>query len=329
MARILALFSVIASVAGLLPAEQAQLSGPIEGFTFDAPTGSFRAVIGLPGSALLGPAILDGFVRGSVAPQKDYGVAFTDGKCAIVSGLSPLNTPEQALSGCAAGVEDVVWSGDGSRAIFFSRSGSWIQTIAGLPNAAASRASVDLSYLGGSISTVAADIQGKRVAIGMAGDPGGVYLITTEDGDPVPLLGSSKPIALAFSSDGDALYALDGATLRMTEWTLADLTSKSFPLDGLRDPIAIKSTRDATNRRVLYVAGRNDYLLRAYDASSHEVLAEIPLDFLPSEISDFGRSSFLLAPRLSNNGPLWLFASAPQQAVFFVPVAPAASGGPQ
>ena len=72
MHRISILFSVFSCLIGALPAQQTNLSGPIEGFTFDAPTGSFRAVIGFPGSASLGPAILAGFDHGSVAPQKDY-----------------------------------------------------------------------------------------------------------------------------------------------------------------------------------------------------------------------------------------------------------------
>src|SRR5439155_21041528 len=87
MRRLLVLLSAISLCGGSLLAQLAEMNGPIEGFIFDAPTGSFRAVIGMPGSASLGPPILDGFSRGSVAPRKDYGLAFKDGKCALVSGL--------------------------------------------------------------------------------------------------------------------------------------------------------------------------------------------------------------------------------------------------
>jgi hypothetical protein len=70
-------------------------------------------------------------------------------------------------------------------------------------------------------------------------------------------------------------------------------------------------------------------LFRIYDVSSFQVLAETPLDFAPSEIQDFGRNSFVLAPRSSATSPLWLFTASPQQAVYFVPAAAAASGGLQ
>jgi hypothetical protein len=328
MHRIFVLLLAFSSFAGALPAEQTSLSGPIEGFTFDDPTGSFRAVIGFPGSASIGPAILSGFGHGSVAPQRDYGLAFSGGQSLFVSGLSSAGPSASALSAVVDRPEDVAWSGDGSFAVLFSRSGNWIQTLGGLPNSAAAATSTDLSYLGGSLSAIAVDTTGKRIAIAMAGDSGGVYLITS-GGSPISILAGPKPIALAFSSDGSGLYVLDGSTLQLTAVQLADLTTQTLSFDGLADPVGIKLARDAANRAVLYVAGRKDSLLRTYDLSSFQILTDTPLDFPPSEIMDFGRNSFLLAPRATDSSPLWLFTSAPQQAVYFVPAAPAALGGPQ
>jgi hypothetical protein len=327
MFRIFILLSVVSSFIGFLPAEQTSLTGPIEGFTFDAPSGSFRAVIGFPGSASLGPAIVGGFGSGSVGPRKDYGLAFNDGQSLFVSGLSSAGPSASALSAIDR-PEGVAWSGDGSLAVLFSRSGNWIQTLDGLPNVPTAGAPTDFSYLGGSLSAIAADTTGKHIAIGTAGDSGAVYLITNS-GDPVPVLASSKPIALAFSDDGNKLYVLDGDTLRLTAVQLADLTTQTFSLDGLGDPVAIKPTRDGANRQVVYVAGRNDHLLRTYDASSLDILTDTSLDFLPTEVRDFGRNSFLLAPRSSDKGPLWIFTNVPQQAVYFVPPTPAPIGGPQ
>src|SRR6202042_2703904 len=55
------------------------LSGPVEGYTFDLPTQSFRAVIGLPGSASFGPALATGFDVGWVAPHQNYAIGFRPG----------------------------------------------------------------------------------------------------------------------------------------------------------------------------------------------------------------------------------------------------------
>ena len=328
MNRTLVLVSLVSSLHGYLPAQQTQVSGPVEGFTFDGPTGSFRPVIGLPGSASLGSGVSTIFERGYVAPRQNYGLAFKDETWAVVTGLGTAQISVSALSGAFGSPEGVVWSGDGSTAVLFSRSKNWIRNLGGLPGAATAGESVDLSFLTGSLSAIAADTTGKRIAIGVAGESGGVYLMT-DGGSPIPVLASSKPTALAFSSDGRELYSVDGATLQITALQLADFTSDSFPLDGLTDPIAIKPARDAANRRVLFVAGRKDYLLRVYDAAGHQVLTDIPLDFPPSELGDFGRNSFLLAPRTNGNDPLWLFTATPQPAVYFVPAGPASSGESQ
>jgi hypothetical protein len=327
MRRILSYSSAAFMLAGSLMADQASLTGPVEGFTFDALTGSFRAVIGFPGSALLGQPIMGAFDFGSVAPQRDYGVSFQGDQGSFIANLGGVPS-NSALTGVFARPEGVVWSGDGSVAILFSRSGGWVQAFAGFPGAASPGAVMDVSSLGGSLSAIAVDAVGKQVAIGIAGGQGGVFL-SADGGGFVPLLPNASAIALAFSEDAGSLDELDGASLQVTQLHLADLTSQSFALEGLADPVAIKFGRDATNRQVLYAAGRNDRLFRAYDASSQQVLGDFPLDFTPSEIETLGRTSLMLAPRAHEGDPVWLFLSSPQPGVYFVPAGPIATGGQQ
>src|SRR6266852_2675180 len=77
----------IALSIGFLQGQQTFLSGPVEAFTFDPPTQSFRALIGLPGSALFGPVLATGFDSGSVAQNKNYAIGFQQGNCLLVSSL--------------------------------------------------------------------------------------------------------------------------------------------------------------------------------------------------------------------------------------------------
>ena len=315
----------ISFLATLLPAQQSVLNGPVEGYAFDAPTRSFRAVIGFPGSAALGPSIAEGFDFGSVAPRKDYALAFKENQCTFISGFDSGNVTEVAIPGAFAQPDGVAWSTDGSLAVLFSRSGAWLQKLA-ISSSRNFSAPVDLSVLGPSLSAITIDAQGRQVAVGIAGETGGAFLLTDSDA-LVPLLPGSKPVSLAFSTDGSKLFVLDGGAFQLTELRLADSTSQAFSLDGLTDPVAVKSYRDGANRQVLLVASRGDYLLRAYDVASREVLTEITLDFQARSIEDFGRSSFLLAPRSKDGEPIWLFTSAPRQAVYFVPATPLTSGG--
>src|SRR5579862_6659537 len=69
----------IALSIGPVCSQPTSLSGPVEGYTFDLPSQSFRAVIGLPGSASFGPALATGFEMGSVAPHKNYAIGFRPG----------------------------------------------------------------------------------------------------------------------------------------------------------------------------------------------------------------------------------------------------------
>jgi hypothetical protein len=308
----------------LLVAQQSTLTGPVEGFTFDLPTGSFRAVIGLPGAASLGPPLLSGFEFGSVAPGKGHGIAFHGGHAILVSqfGSAPVLTSE--LSDTARQPEGVLWSADGSQALLYSLSGGWIQQVVGLPDAVRFESAIDLSSLGGTVAAVAADPSATRIAAAIQGNNSGVYVM---DGnrDFASVRPAGKPIALAFSEDGRKLYILDGDTRQLSELSLGDSSSRDCSIDGLQDPVAIRVAHDAVNHPVLYVAARADRMVRTYDVSSLQVLANTPLDFEPTAIQAFGLHSFLLSPRLHDGDPLWCLTSVPQSMVYFVPATPLTS----
>jgi len=309
---------VFLSVSSLL-AQQA--SGPVEGFTFDPPTMSLRPVVGSLGSASLGQPILGRLAYGSVAPQQNYALTFRDGRCAVVLGLGAAQTSTVSVPGSFVLPEGVAWSGDGSTAILYSRTGNWIQIFSGLPAAVNPGASLSIAPLGGTLAAVITDSHGAQIAIGVVGEIAGIYQIAN-GANFVPLLSVSKPIALAFSEDGGTLYAVDGATDQVFAQSMADLTYQSWPLNGLSDPVAIRPTHDTANRAVIYVAGRSDQLLMAYDPSTHQVLASAQLSFQPSVIQPLGINSFLLGSRSTSDDILWSFRNTPQPIVYFVPAPP-------
>jgi len=316
----------VALSIGFVQGQQTFLSGPVEGFTFDPPTQSFRALIGLPGSALFGPVLAAGFDSGSVAPHKNYAVGFQQGNCLLISGLDSGPISTTAITGLAGQPEGITWSADGSVAVLFSRTGAWLQVLSGLPDAPQMGASVDLSSLAGSLTAVASDPQGKRIALGTQGDNGGAFLLTGVQSF-APVLPLANPSALAFSEDGASLYVLDGNALQLDVVALSDGSFQTMSLDGLQDPIAIASGRDSQNRQIMYVASRSDQDFRAYDRATQQLLTDLPLDFQPTGIVALGRNSFVIAARSKTQSPLWLFATAPQPAVYFVPAPQPATGG--
>ena len=309
---------------GLLTAQPAPLTGPVEGFTFDVPTRSLRAVIGSLGAASLGPALVKGLDYGSVAPRQNYALSFEGGRCLLVSGLGFSQVSTVEIPGIFAAPEGVVWSGNGSVAVLYSRTNNWIQTLRGIPDSAKAGPSSSLLPLAGRLSAVAIDFNGEHTAIGVAGETSGVFQVAG-DLSFVPLLPLSTAVALAFSDDGSTLFALDNAG-SLTELNIEDSTSQAWSLSGLENALFVKPARDATQRSVIYVAGSSDRLLIVYDRSSHEIIAKVPLNSQPTMIEAFGLNSFLLGPRSTDGEPLWSFTNDPQPVVYFVPATPLLPG---
>ncbi len=311
------LFAFALISASRLPAQQTSLSGPVVGITFDAPTRSLRAVNGTPSSALFGPALLDSLDFASVAPRQNYGIVFENGKCLFVSGLGSRTIATAVIAGVTEPPDGIAWSGNGSLAILYSRAASWLQTVAGFPNAPVAGTFVDLSSLGGTFTAVAADTPGQQIVVAVSGDNGAVY--QTSGGQFTHLASMAKPISLSFSSDGQTLYALDAATAQVTAVSLGNHGLQILALPGITNPIAIQSVQDSQNRQLLYVAGGSDRMVRILDVASQQIVTDVPLNFQPTGLDAFGNGSFVLAFRSQSANPLWLFAVTPKPGAYFVP----------
>jgi hypothetical protein len=297
-----------------LPA-QTSVTGPVEAVTFDPPTRSVRAVIGLPGAASFGPALLDNLDLASVAPGQNYGIVFAAGECFSVSGLGSSAISKTAIQNVPARPQGMVWAAGGSLAILYSA--TWFQTIAGFPKTPAAAGAVDVSTLGGSITAIAADAPGKQIAVAVTGEQAGVYQYSS--GQFSRLAAMAQPVSLSFSPDGQTLYALDAATTQITAITLSTHAIQTLLLPGLTNPVAIQSFEDSQNGLVLYVAAGADRILRILAVSSDQAIADVMLNFQPTGIAPFGSNSFVLADRSQAANPLWLFSSTPQPAAYFVP----------
>jgi hypothetical protein len=323
MRSLIALFLFACLSLGVASAQS--LSGPVEGFVFDDPTQSLRAVNGFPGSATLGSALLSEVTFGSVAPYKNYAIAVQSGHTLFLSALGSGHLTTVKLVGVVGEPDGIVWSADSSVAVLYSSSGNWIQTVSGLPKTPHVNSHLSLSSLGGTLADVATDADGKKIAIAMRGSRGGVFLNTASQ-KFVPLLDMENPMALTFSEDGADLYALDGAALKLSAITISNSNSRLLPLPGLKDPFAIRAGHDTSNRPVVFVASLKDRLVGVYNPASEKFENTIHLGFKPTGLQDLGRNSFVIGSRAKPGDPLWLFSTAPKPGVYFVPAAPASKG---
>jgi hypothetical protein len=317
------LFTTVAVMISV-EAQPAPLAGVIEGFTFDVPTRSVRPVVGTLGSATLGQPVFGELTFGSVSPHQNFALIFRGEHCAVLSGLGSSQTTMTQITGVSTAPDGVAWSGDGSTAVLYSRTGNWIQIISGLPSSISAGTVLSVASLQGSLSAAAADLHGGRVAIAVTGTGAGVYQIANGS-DFVPLLAAVKPTALAFSEDGTTLYALDSGVNQLLAQNTADSSFQSWPLTGFTNPVAIRPARDASNRALVYVAGHDDRLLAAYDSLTHQLVASAPLSFQPNVIEPLGIGSYLLESRVAADDILQAFRNTPQPLVYFVPAAPVRS----
>ena len=301
--------------------QQVGFGGPVEGFTFDLPTASLRAVVGYPGAASFGPAVLTGLEFGSAAPQKNYAVAFQSGNFLLATALDSATVSTVSVPGVTRLPEAVAWSTDGSFAVLYSRSGNWIQTLSGLPSSPAAGSDIELAPLGGALAAVAVDATGKQVAIAMSGAGSGLYLMTASQGF-APVLQLANPVALSFSSDGTQLFAIDSATKELAVLNLSSLNFQMTSLTGLADPFAVQS--GASQR--IYIASRADRLLRELNLATGQAATDLGLSFAPTGIQQFGPNSFVVASRAEPGDPLWLVTNGTQPAAYFVPAIPQVIG---
>jgi hypothetical protein len=320
----------ILGIVGLLSfscsvsAQQTALNGPIEGFTFDTPSHSLRAVIGTLGSASLGPILFALADSASIAPHKDYGIVAARGEYVFVSDLKSGKASSRGLDLSPSVGDQIAWSSDGSMALLYSRADNSIRLLTGIPDSPTIGSPADLSLMGGAVNTIAiarTPTHGSQIAIAMAGASAGVYGIKDGAG-PVLLLPLTDPSALVFSDDDATLYALDKTTNSVTALTISNNASYSWPLDGLKGASAIAIGRDSSNQPLLYVASRRDRALSVYDVTTRQSTTNLSLSFEPDGIQPLGRASFLLAPRMSDGDALWSLKTVPSPAIFFIPATP-------
>ncbi|HKV41530.1 MAG TPA: hypothetical protein VJX67_20160 [Blastocatellia bacterium] len=315
------LLSLLLLAISRLGGQSTSVTGPVEGFVFDVPTASIRALAGSLGSSSLGPAIVSSVNFASVVPGGNYGIAVRGRRTLLVSGLGSTQVSTANLPGLLSVPEGAAWSGDGSVAVLYSRSRGWIQAFTGLPSTINASAPVSVISLGGTLSTVAVDAHGQTVVIGLTGDYAGLYKLTSPSTSFSPLLQISQPIAVAFSEDGGTVYALDASTNAISEVGLTSSASQAWP-PSADTIVAIQPAVNSAKQKVLYAADQTGKSLLVYDRVTRQALSTVPVSFSPTVIEPLGTTSFVLRSRTTGSDPLWCFTDHGQPSVFFVPAVP-------
>jgi DNA-binding beta-propeller fold protein YncE len=289
------LFALALAAAALPAQESARFSGPTSGFLFDAPSRAIRVVMGTPGAAYLGQAVVGDLDNGSVSPDGRFAVAIADGAASLirVAGSSVASLG----SGCDGAV--AAWSADSSA------------VAVGCPDG------LRLFRASGGRAALAGFNGAKALAVDAAG--GAVFAANAEgifriDADSARLLApAADVISLALS--GATLYAVDRAGKQVVALDNLSGSAALRIAASSANPVAVGVSPDGTR---LYVAEGESKTLAVFNPATGELISRLELDFAPTRVDTLGTGLFLLSPRQEAGDTLRVL-DARQLAVYFIP----------
>jgi hypothetical protein len=307
-----------ASLAFLAASANAQPGGfhtPTTGFVYSQGSRSVRPLVGIPGAAYPGPAVLNDVSGAWIAPGGKWAFVTRADHPAFVRGLMDPVPSESAPEGLIDGVDRVVWNRDGSFAVLYSSSGVRLQRVHLADDQISAEAPVDLSSWGSPV-TLAIDPAGRRIAFGITGS--GVFAIEGDQG-PVLVVSMDRPAAMTFSDSG-RLYAVDAGMRRIVQFGM-DLSPSDFAsveaADGVEfDPVGLAVSG---SDKYLMVADRGTQSLRVFEIATQMPAGAIGLDFAPVAVERLstGATFTLNRPRAAE----WLLVldATDMPRVYFVP----------
>jgi DNA-binding beta-propeller fold protein YncE len=295
-----------------------QLQAPAGALVFHAPTRSVRVVHGIPGSAFVGEALLGNLNFASISPS-GYAAVVTRGETTgIVTGLDKREPNELVPEKLISHVDRVAWNASGDVLVLCSSTDKLVQQVKLIDGEARPGAPVNLSAQEGSISTLAVDSSGERIAVGIEHTPGGILLI--RDGAlSGPLVTMRSPVGAVYGADG-SLYVVD----RITTESLVlvdDVITQAVPLvEPGKDPIEVVGQAVSTDGRRLYVAAKTGSRLYVFDLHSRRLLSATQLEKPPDSLTLMQQSLLLLNSARAKSDPLWVMTDQETPVIRFIPV---------
>jgi hypothetical protein len=299
---------VFTACSGAALFAQPDLAGPLSGYAFEA--GVFRPIVGLPGSAYLGPGISKTARFAGIAPNGRSAISADENG---VYFIADLGQADMAPLSDAVQPTGVFWARDSSAVALYSAETQSIQFSSALAPSPLLNPPVLLGALGVTRAPLAVDAGLGVAAVCANGE--------------LAVLAASGLLATGVSCDGlsvaafageNSLYAAgNGRVLEISNWKSGGET-KILPADGISDPVAaaIWQTSEA---RLLLLVSASDWSLQVCQIGPAFEVARIELDFSPSSLDAFGQDAFLLNRDRKKSEPLLVFRARPQRAVIFIP----------
>ena len=314
------------SLAFLVPltgpavAQPASVQGPVSGFVYLAASRSVRPLVGVPGSAFMGPVLLSEIDWASIAPGGRWALVTKEGCSRIVRGMSEVAPSESAVDGLIGAVDRVVWSREGNVAALYSSSQGQLQRVRFSDSEVTVDTPVTISSLG-TVAVLAIDSSGRQIVLGVTGsEAGGLYLLQPGQETPVRISTVAQPVAATFDETGGRLYAFDVDSQRILEF--------DDGAGGFEFASPLRPGEPALNPTGLAVSGNGRYLLvvdsttravQVYETASRILVNTINLDFTPTRFEPLSIAPSFLLNGDSSKEWLLILDAGQIPAVYFVP----------
>ena len=306
-----ALFLSFFVAAANVPAQETRLAGPVSGLVFDSGSRSLRRIIGVPGSAYVGDAVLADLDLAAAAPNSRAILAIMGGALNVLRSSEDGSLSPSTIEGGMGDADRVVWNRTSSAAVIGNSGTGPLQLWRDQPGGVTA-----LGSLAGRILALAVSDNGSHVVAAIENE--GVFVLTA--GTEARRIASlTRPNAIALS--GEDLFIADGERqeiLRVTSF--ADGGSPELFVgagQGLEDPVGLAISRD---RSLLLVSSRASRSLAVLRSGTGEVVTQVPLDFEPSDIVPLTESLLWLNPRADSGAPLQVAEGRLDPTVWFVPM---------
>ena len=276
------------------------MTGPLAGYVLDTESRTVRPVLGIPGAAYMGGAILENVDALAVSPDGDQALVSGGGSLVLVRRLPDGGFETAPVEG-ARSADKLAWSPDGSAAVGYSSATRAAQILTG----GKFRHAVDLSALE-RVSAFAIDNSGDTL---LAGAEGGLYL-AARSGNITLIAAVARPVAIALAG-ADAFVVAGGV------FEIKDYASKASVVALAVEPGAIALQTVREGKRLIVAGARS---VSVYDVASRTVSARLDLEFAPTMLSHLGSgTAFALNADAESGEPLYVVDVGREPAVFFVP----------
>lgn len=276
---------------------------PLSGYIFASSSGTVHRIQGVPGSAVISPAVVQNLQKAWPAPEGAVALGVRDGVTLLLSRLDEPESVKETSEGLLSGSVTAAWSPRARLAVLVGAGQLQVIRFGSEP-------SFDTPIETTSLGTVTAAAVNDVGQVVLASSDG-LYVWSSSGFTPLNDTAGVKNMQFA----GDELYvATQDEVLRVS---LGDGAAQVLTTGAAIAGFGVARVSDR-----LYVADSRDRAVHMYSRSG-EKLVTLPVDVAPATFQPILRDSVFLLNAPENSGASAIVLQASEQlSVFFVPADP-------